>query len=78
MCESVVEVSVMVVQLLSHEPSCFLYSQRVSVALPPVSEEAMVSLPLPTLAVTVGVAGFGGRVGNAGAASSSVAQALSL
>ena len=78
MWERVVEVSVMVVQLLSHEPSCFLYSQRVSVALPPVSEEAMVSLPLPTLVVIVGVAGFGGRVGNAEAVSSAVAQVLSL
>ena len=76
--ERVVEVSGIVVQSASHEPSCFLYSQRLSVALPPVSEEATVSLPVPTFAVIVGVAGFGGRVGNADAVSSSVAQVLSL
>ena len=78
MWERVVEVSVMAVQLLSQVPSCFLYSQRLRVALPPVSEEEMRSLPLPTLAVIVGVAGFGGSVGNAAAVSSSVAQVLSL
>ena len=66
-------------QLLSQVlPSFFLYSQRLSVALPPASEVAMVrALPAWT-PVTVGVAGFGGRVGNAVAVASSVEQVLSL
>ena len=44
----------------------------------PVTEEVSVTLPLPTFTVSVGLAGFGGRVGNADAAASSVAQAPSL
>ena len=52
----------MVVQLLSQALPFFLYSHRVSVALPPVIEEEMVSLPLPAPTTAVGVAGFGGRV----------------
>ena len=69
----------MVLQLLSQSvPLCFLYSQRVSVALPPESEEEIVrALPAWTPA-TVGVAGFGGRVGKAEAVASSVEQVLSL
>ena len=76
---TVFEVLVMVVQLLSQAlPSCFLYSQRVRVALPPPSEEEMVrALPAWTPA-TLGVAGFGGRVGKAEAVASSVEQVLSL
>ena len=77
MWDSVVEVLLMVVQLLSQVPSCFLYSQRLSVALP-VTEEPMVSAPPAMTPVTDGLAGFGGRVGKAVAVASSVAQALSL
>ena len=77
MRESVFEVLEIVVQSLSQALSFFLYSQRVSAALPPESEEEMVSLPPPAVAA-VGVAGFGGRVGKADAAAISVEQALSL
>ena len=51
------------VQSLSQafSPSFFLYCHFVSVAVP-VTEEARFTLPPPRLTVTVGFAGFGGRV----------------
>ena len=77
---SEVEVPVMFDQSVSQAllPSFFLYSQRVRVTLPPVTEEDTVSLPVPAPATAVGFAGFAGRVGNAVAVTSSVEQALSL
>ena len=72
-------VSEMVVQLLSQAlPLCFLYSQRVIAALPPVNEEAMVSALPAWTPVTVGVDGFGGRVRNEVCVLSEVEQPLSL
>ena len=75
---SEVEVLVMVVQLLSQALSFFLYSHRVSAALPPVIEEEMVSLPLPAPTAAVGVDGFGGRVRKDVCVLSDVEQPLSL
>ena len=75
---SVLDVPVTCVQLASKLPVLFfLYSQRTRFASP-VTDEAMVSSPLPAPAVAVGVAGFGGRVGKLSAVASSVEQPLSL
>ena len=67
----VVEISVQLV------PLSLVYSQRVSASLPPVSDEAICSLPLPMFVVTVGLAGLAGLVRKLSLASS-VEQPLSL
>ena len=74
-----VEVEEIVVQSESKlpVPSFFLYSQRLSVPLP-VTDDVMVSLPLPAPTAAVGVVGLPGLVRNAEALASSVEQPLSL